>query len=52
MTAHHPLLHDIRQKYFPDNEIENTTALMMYWLQDMREVDEIANWAWEILSQM
>jgi hypothetical protein len=50
MTTRHPLLHDIRQKYFPNNEIENTTALMMNWMQDMREVDGVAQWAWEILS--
>ena len=52
MTAHHPLLHDIRQKYFPNSEIENTAALMMNWLQDMREVDGVAHWGWEILSQL
>jgi hypothetical protein len=52
MTTHHSLLHEIKLKYFPNNEMENTTTLMMNWLQDMPEVDGVAHWGWEILSQL
>jgi hypothetical protein len=52
MIPRHPKLYEIKQKHFPNNDIEKTTGLMMNWLQDMREVDGVAKWAWDILSQL
>jgi hypothetical protein len=52
LTTRHPLLRDIRGKYFTNNEIEDTTQLMVDWMQDMREIDGVAQWGWDILSQL
>lgn len=52
LTSRYPLLRNIKDQYFTNNEIEDTIALIVNWMRDMRDIDRVAKWGWEILSQL
>lgn len=50
MTRDTEVLQRICAGRVSDEEIESTTVLMLNWLDDSRQVDATAQWAWTILE--
>ncbi|OCL05195.1 hypothetical protein AOQ84DRAFT_299382 [Glonium stellatum] len=42
----------IAQTYLDANEIKDTVLILLDWMKDMKQVDGIAEWSWNILEQM
>jgi len=42
----------IARDYLDANEIKDTVLLLLNWMRDMKQVDGIAEWSWNILAAM
>lgn len=42
----------VRERYFPLQEIAKARGMMWKWLRDMKEVDGVAGWCWEVLERL
>jgi hypothetical protein len=52
MTVHNPTQQDIRARLCRlkfESEVNTTLELMVDWIRDMKNIDKIALWYWEIL---
>ncbi|KAI9768884.1 MAG: hypothetical protein M1839_003861 [Geoglossum umbratile] len=49
MTTKSALLRRVQEEHFEPGELEESAALMLEWVRDMRVMDSVARWAWTIL---
>ncbi|KAF2426578.1 hypothetical protein EJ08DRAFT_616412 [Tothia fuscella] len=52
MTTENRMLGSIAERSIDPVEVEKTASLLLDWFRDMRQVDGMAEWAWEVLSSL
>jgi hypothetical protein len=52
MTTENPMLRSIAEKNLSMSDIEKTVRLLLEWFYDMRQLDGMAEWSWNILEQL
>lgn len=52
MTTENECLKQICDERVNRDELERTASLMLDWLRDVKQVDGIADWSWNILSPL
>jgi len=52
MTTEHKKLRSIAESNHMLDDIEKTVHLLLDWFRDMRQLDGMAEWSWNILSQL
>jgi hypothetical protein len=52
MTTGSGMLRNIAERYLDVTDIEKTIKLLLDWFGDMRQVDGMAEWAWNILRRL
>lgn len=52
MTTENECLRQICEEHVDRDDIHKTVALMLEWFRDVRQVDGIAEWSWQILDPL
>lgn len=51
-TKESPLLRSIREDYLDEDDIEHSLSMMRDWIRDLKDVDRLAEWSWQIIEQL
>jgi hypothetical protein len=52
MTSQNRMLREIAERHLNVVDVEKTVELLLDWFRDMRQIDGMAEWSWNILSKL
>ena len=52
MTQHNDCLSQIASNYLDQDSVNNTIRLTLHWIDDVKQMDGIAEWSWQLLEPL